>query len=264
MCNTDSPPLLSVVIPCYNEQRNLEAGALAEVRDFMVTQPYTWEVLIVDDGSTDGSLALAETFTASAEHFSLHAIPHGTKPAAIRKGIEQARGQYVLFTDMDQSTPIAELAKLLPWTQQGFCVVIGSRGMGREGFSILRQTGSVVFRLIRSIFLLRDIKDTQCGFKLFRRDVAARLFPRLQFFRTDQDRDISGWKVTAYDVELLHLCRKAGYAIKEVSVEWRNRDLSDTKGQAGEASRYIGESLDMAKQILRVSLNDLRGHYRGL
>jgi len=264
MHDTDSPPLLSVVIPCYNEQKNLEAGALAEVRDFLVTQPYTWEVLIVDDGSTDGSLALAEAFAASAEHFSLHPIPHGTKPAAIRKGIEQARGQYVLFTDMDQSTPISELARLLPWTQQGFDVVIGSRGMGREGFSVLRQTGSVIFRLIRSIFLLRDIKDTQCGFKLFRRDVAARLFPQLQFFRADRDRDISGWKVTAYDVELLHLCRKAGYAIKEVSVEWRNRDLSDTKGQAGEASRYVRESLDMAKQVMRVSLNDLRGYYRDL
>ena len=264
MRNTAGSPLLSVVIPCYNEQKNLEAGALAEVRDFMITQPYAWEALIVDDGSTDDSLALAETFAASAEHFSLHPIPHGTKPAAIRKGIEQACGEYVLFTDMDQSTPITELAKLLPWTEQGFDVVIGSRGMGREGFSILRQTGSVVFRLIRSIFLLRDIKDTQCGFKLFRRDVAARLFPGLQFFRTDRDRDFSGWKVTAYDVELLHLCRKAGYAIKEVSVEWRNRDLSDTKGQDSEAGRYIRESLDMAKQILRVSLNDLHGYYRDL
>lgn len=264
MRNTDSSPLLSVVIPCYNEQKNLEAGALAEVRDYMVTQPYAWEVLIVDDGSTDNSMVLAELFAESAERFSLHPIPHGTKPAAIRKGIEQACGEYVLFTDMDQSTPIAELAKLLPWTEQGFDVVIGSRGMGREGFSVLRQTGSVVFRLIRSIFLLRDIKDTQCGFKLFRSDVAARLLPRLQFFRADRDRDVSGWKVTAYDMELLHLCRKAGYAIKEVSVEWRNRDLSDTKGTDSEAGRYIRESLDMAKQILRVTLNDARGYYRDL
>ena len=136
--------------------------------------------------------------------------------------------------------------------------------MGREGFSILRRTGSVIFRLIRSIFLLRDIEDTQCGSKLFRRDVAARLFPRLQFFPADRDRDVSGWKVTAYDVELLHLCRKAGCAIKEVSVEWRNRDLSDTKSHDSETRRYVRESLDMAKQILRVSLNDLRGYYGDL
>jgi dolichyl-phosphate beta-glucosyltransferase len=138
MRDTDDPPRLSVVIPCYSEQKNLETGALAEVRDCMVTQSYTWEVLIVDDGSTDDSLALAETFTASVAHFSLHPIPHGTKPAAIREGIEQARGEHVLFADTDQSTPIGELAKPLPWTEEGFGVVIGSRGMGREGFPILR------------------------------------------------------------------------------------------------------------------------------
>ena len=114
MRNASNPPLLSVVMPCYNEQKNLQAGALTEVRDFMVTQPYAWEVLIVDDGSTDDSLALAQTFAATVEHFCLHPIPHGTKPAAIRKGIKRARGEYVLFTDMDQSTPITEVARLLP------------------------------------------------------------------------------------------------------------------------------------------------------
>jgi len=257
-------PHLSVIIPCYNEQKNLEAGALAEVQAYMVAQSYTWEVIIVDDGSTDDSLALVEDFVRDAPGFVSRPIPHGTKPAAIRKGIEESRSEYVLFTDMDQSTPIGELAKLLPWAEQGFDVIIGSRGMTREGFSILRRAGSVAFRLIRSIFLLRDIGDTQCGFKLFRREVAARLLPKLQFFRRDKAADTSGWKVTAYDVELLHLCRKAGFAIKEVPVEWLNRDLSDTKGQNSEAKRYIRESMDMGRQILRVTYNDLRGYYHDL
>lgn len=258
------PIQLSVIIPCYNEQKNLEAGVLEEVRDFMITQPYGWEIIIVDDGSTDQSLALVEPFVSASEDVFLFPIPHGTKPAAIRRGIEEARGDYVLFTDMDQSTPISEIVRLLPWVDEGYDVVIGSRGLSREGFSILRRIGSVVFRLMRSIFLLRDIKDTQCGFKLFRRDIVARLFPRLQFFRESRARDISGWKVTAYDVELLHLFRKAGYDIKEVSVKWHNRDLSDTKGRDSEAARYIRESLDMVGQILRVSVNDLRGYYQDL
>ena len=138
-------------------------------------------------------------------------------------------------------------------------MVIGSRGMTREGFSIIRKAGSVVFRALRGIFLLHDIADTQCGFKLCRRQVALDIFPRLEFFRI-KDKP-SGWKVTAYDVELLFLVEKAGYKIKEVVVSWSNRDQSDTKSQSSELGRYVNESVDMAKQVMRVKLNDFRGLY---
>ena len=252
-------PMISVIIPCYNEEKNLEAGVLDEVYEYLRAQTYAWEVIIVDDGSTDNSKSLAERFVGDVENFALYGIPHGTKPAAIWKGIQQARGDWVLFADMDQSTPIGELDKLLPWASQGYDVVIGSRGMTREGFSALRKVGSAVFRMLRGAFLLRGIQDTQCGFKLFRRQVAARLFPRLEFFK--REARPSGWKVTAYDVELLHLCEKAGYTIKEVAVEWQNRDRSDTKGRSGEFARYMTESVDMAKQVIRVTRNQLRGLY---
>jgi len=112
---------------------------------------------------------------------------------------------------------------------------------------------------LRGIFLLHDIADTQCGFKLCRRQVALDIFPRLEFFRT-RDKP-SGWKVTAYDVELLFLVEKAGYKIKEVVVNWSNRDQSDTKSQSSELGRYVNESVDMAKQVMRVKLNDIRGLY---
>lgn len=252
-------PMISVIIPCYNEEKNLEAGVLDQVREYLRTQTYTWEVIVVDDGSTDNSKSLAERFVEDKENFALYGIPHGTKPAAIWKGIQQARGDWVLFADMDQSTPIGELDKLLPWAGQGYDVVIGSRGMTREGFSVLRKVGSAVFRMLRGAFLLRGIQDTQCGFKLFRRQVATRLFPRLEFFK--REARPSGWKVTAYDVELLHLCEKAGYTIVEVAVEWWNRDRSDTKGRSGEFARYMTESVDMAKQVIRVTRNQLRGLY---
>ncbi len=252
-------PYLSVIIPCYNEERNLQAGVLDEVDAYLQGRPYAWEAIIVNDESTDRSRELVAAFVAGRERFSLEDIPHGGKPAAVWAGIRRARGEVVLFTDMDQSTPIHEVEKLLTWYERGYPVVIGSRGYTREGFSILRKVGSVVFRMMRRLFLLREIGDTQCGFKLMQREAALRAFPHLQFFR--QAERPSGWKVTAYDVELLFILEKMGYAIKEVTVQWRNRDLSDTKGHRGELTRYVAESVDMARQVLRVKLNQMRGFY---
>jgi len=252
-------PAVSVIIPCYNEEKNLVSGVLDQVYQYLTQQRYAWEIVIIDDASTDKSKNLVEQFIADKPGFHLYQIPHGGKPAAIWAGIQKARADVVLFADMDQSTPLGELGKLLPWWDQGFDMVIGSRGMTREGFSIIRKTGSVVFRALRGIFLLHDIADTQCGFKLCRRQVALDIFPRLEFFRTKARP--SGWKVTAYDVELLFLVEKAGYKIKEVVVSWSNRDQSDTKSQSSELSRYVNESVDMAKQVMRVKLNDLKGLY---
>jgi len=250
---------LSVIIPCYNEQKNLEAGVLDEVYQYLVQQTCAWQVIIVDDESTDDSKSLVAAFIEDKENFYLFDIPHGGKPAAVWAGIQKARGEIVLFTDMDQSTPIGELSNLMPWYEKGFDVVIGSRGMTREGFSLLRKLGSVAFRTLRSLFLLRGINDTQCGFKSCRRQAALEVFPRLQFFK--QKEKPGGWKVSAYDVELLYLMDKVGYRIKEVVVEWSNRDQSDTKSQTGELTQYLNESIDMAKEILRVRVNQRKGLY---
>jgi dolichyl-phosphate beta-glucosyltransferase len=252
-------PYFSIIIPCYNEAKNLEAGVLDEVNDYLTQQTYTWEVVIVNDEATDNSRALIKHFIADKPHFSLVDIPHGGKPAAVWAGIQHARGEVVLFTDMDQSTPIFELGNLLPWYAQGYEVVIGSRGFTREGFSFVRKMGSVIFRAVRQLFLLRDISDTQCGFKLCTREAALRAFPHLQFFK--QAERPTGWKVTAYDVELLYLWEKCGYRIKEVTVTWRNRDRSDTKSQESDLARYVHESLDMAKQIARIKTNQNKGLY---
>jgi len=252
-------PIVSIIIPCYNEAKNLERGVLDEVYQYLARQDYAWEVIIVNDESTDNSKSLIERFIRGKGNLSLSDIPHGGKPAAIWAGIQQAQGDLILFTDMDQSTPIGELGKLLPWYEQGFDVVIGSRGITREGFSLMRKAGSFVFRTLRGLVLLRGIADTQCGFKLCRRQVALAVFPRLEFFK--QKVRPTGWKVTAYDVELLYLVQKAGYRIKEVVVSWSNRDESDTKSQTGESARYVHESIDMAKQVVRVKLNQLKGLY---
>jgi len=252
-------PFLSIVIPCYNEEKNLERGVLEEVDEYLRSQAYAWEVVVANDESTDRSRALIERFIEQRPRFSLVDIPHGGKPAAVWAGISRAQGEIVLFTDMDQSTPLEEVEKLLPWYEQGCDVVIGSRGTEREGFSIVRRLGSVVFRTLRRLFLLRDISDTQCGFKSCRREAALEVFPQLQFFK--QKDKPSGWKVSAYDVELLHLFEKAGYRLKEVEVAWLNRDESVTKDETGAVARYLRESVEMTREVLRVRVNELKGLY---
>jgi dolichyl-phosphate beta-glucosyltransferase len=259
MVTEKQTPTISVIIPCYNEQKNLERGVLDEVCQYLKGQALPWEMVIVNDESTDNSKSLIERFVQDRENCSLFDIPHGGKPAAIWEGIQRARGEAVLLTDMDQSTPIYELDKLLPAYGEGFDVVIGSRQTTREGSSPLRQIGSVVFLSLRRLVLLREITDTQCGFKLCRRQVALQVFPHLEFLR--QEERPAGWKVTAFDVEFLYLVDRAGYRIKEVLVSWRNRDESDTKGQQGDLARYINESLNMAREVTRVKLNQIRGFY---
>jgi dolichyl-phosphate beta-glucosyltransferase len=252
-------PIVSVIIPCYNEARNLERGVLDEVYGYLAGQAFPWEVVVVNDESTDSSKSLIQHAIQNRPDFSLHDIPHGGKPAAIWAGIQRARGEMILFTDMDQSTPIHELDKLLPWYREGFDVVIGSRQATREGSSLVRKIGSFVFLTLRRRALLPGIIDTQCGFKLCRRQVALEVFPHLEFLR--QQQRPAGWKVTAFDVEFLYLVDRLGYRIKEVLVSWRNRDQSDTKGQQGEMARYIHESINMAREVTRVKLNHIRGFY---
>lgn len=259
MASEEARPHVSVVIPCYNEEGNLRRGVLEEVQRYLSGQDFSWEVIVVNDESTDDSRELVEEFVQHKAGFSLIDISHGGKPAAVWAGIQRATGDIVLFTDMDQSTPLRELDALLPWYERGYDVVIGSRGTERAGFSILRRVGSFVFRTLRRLILLPTISDTQCGFKSSRREAALEVFPQLQFFK--QQGRPKGWKVSAYDVELLHLFEKAGYSSKEVEVEWRNTDASDTKGQSGELARYLRESAEMMREILRVRINELRGLY---
>jgi dolichyl-phosphate beta-glucosyltransferase len=259
MSDKETIPAVSVIIPCYNEEKNLKSGVLDEVYSYLKGRVYAYEVIVVNDESTDNSRRFIEDFISDKPEFSLHDIPHGGKPAAVWRGIQEAKGEIVLFADMDQSTPISELGRLLPWYEQGFDVVIGSRGSTRSGFSILRKLGSSVFRGFRSLFMLKDIRDTQCGFKSCWRMAALDIFPRLQILR-DTEKP-KGWRVTAYDVELLYLFESAGYRIKEVEVEWHNRDISDTKSKSGELGRYVSESIEMALEIIRVRLNKARGAY---
>lgn len=247
-------PFISVIIPCYNELANLKRGVLGELAKYLKSQSYSWEVVISDDGSTDGSLAFITNFASQHPQFHLLKNPHAGKPFAIRSGVNHARGEYLLITDMDQSTPITELGKLLPAVQAGFAVVIGSRSFRRKNSSPIRQLASIIFPLIRRAILLPRIKDTQCGFKLIKAEVARRIFSRMLIF--DRETTAQGWKVTAYDVEMLYLARKLGINIREIRVKWQDEDTSVEKKR-----NFIKESLEMLVEIARVKLGDLTGKY---
>lgn len=248
---------LSIITPCYNEERNLERGVLREIKAYLDSQKYSWEVIVSDDGSTDKSREIVKSQIGKWKGFHLLENPHGGKPAALLHGIKAAQGQFILFADMDQSTPVKELGKLLPRVKEGVGAVIGSRGFSRKNFPWYRQLGAIVFLGFRKALILPEISDTQCGFKLFEAKVLKNAFPQLQFF--DKKEKVVGWKVTSYDVELLHILKKMGKKIVEVPVMWDDKDVSGSKG--GSLARYVRESREMFLQILRVKLNDLKGGY---
>lgn len=247
-------PYLSVIVPCYNESENLQRGVLEEMADYLETRDYPYEVIVSDDGSSDKSREIVRRRLQDKPHFRLLKNEHGGKPHAVWQGIRAAKGEIVLITDMDQSTPISEVGKLLPLFAQGYDMVIGSRGVERENFPLYRRMGSSAFRFFRRLFLLPDIEDTQCGFKAMCRSVAREIFPQLEVIR--ESVSVRGWKVTAFDVELLYLAKRAGYAIAEVEVRWADRDVS-----RGKERSYLAESKEMAMQVLRVKLNAWRGFY---
>ena len=251
---------LSVVIPSYNERENLERGVLKEVSTYLNKQNYTWEVIVSEDGSPDlESRRLAKEFCDKNKNFVFLQNEHGGKAATVWAGIQKAKGNLILFTDMDQSTPITETEKLLPNFSQGYDVVIGSRGLARKNYSLIRQLASIVFRTFRGLFLLPEIIDTQAGFKAFTKKSITDVFPKLEVIR--QKQSSKGWTVGSWDAEMLFIAKKYGYKIKEVPILWEDRDESRAKAQERKQGKFVKESLEMLKQIFRVRFNELKGYY---
>lgn len=253
-------PYLTIIIPCFNEQENINRQILSGLRQELSKYKFEWEVVISDDGSTDKSIEVIKSQIKDWDNFRLLENPHGGKPSALWFGIKNAKGKHVLFSDMDQSTPIMELEKLLPFVDEKTGAVIGSRGLLRRNFPLYRRLGSILFMAFRKIFILPEIDDTQCGFKLFIKNVVEKAFPHLQFFKNK--KELKGWSVTSFDVELLHIIKKMGYKIEEVPVDWKDNDAS--RGKGGSLGRYAKESKEMLLQIARVKLNDMRGFYNNI
>ncbi len=244
---------LSVVIPAYNEETNIRLGALDKVSRYLEHQSYKWEAIIVDDGSTDETSRLLDAFVSANPGFSVIHNPHQGKASTVITGMLGSRGNIVLFTDLDQATPINELAHVLPWFEKGYDVVIGSRSGRRQGAPVTRRVMARGFMILRGVMLgLRGIVDTQCGFKAFRNDVAKDIFHRLKLY--GERHTVSGSMVTAgFDIEVLFLARKLGYKIKEVPVEWHYVETRRVNP--------VIDSIQGLTDILKIRMNAWRGLY---
>ena len=207
-------PRLSVVIPCYNEELRLPR-TIEQIERYLGARGDRYELILVDDGSADGTRKAMEEAAARNKSIRIVALPvNRGKGRALAEGVKVSRGDYVLATDADLSTPIEELPKLEAAVAAGAGVAIGSRAIkgSRVELSqpIYRVLMGKAFNIIVQLVLLPGIWDTQCGFKLFRGDIAREVFPRLT---TD------GF---GYDPEVLYLAKQKGVRIVEVPVIWRN------------------------------------------
>lgn len=242
---------LSVVIPAFNEEYNLRTGVLDSVFDYLKKQKYSWEILFVDDGSTDNTVVLARKFAGTHPGFTVMVEPHRGKAGTVTSGILKAKGEIILFTDADQATPIDQLEKILPKFKSGYDVVIGSRH-GRKGAPLIRKIMASGFSFLRLIILRLPFKDTQCGFKAFTKISAGEIFRRLSVFGSGNKS--KGPSVSAgFDLEVLYIARKLGYKIAEVPVDWHHKE--------GTKVDPLKDSLEGLRGLLMVRLNALQNKY---
>lgn len=243
---------LSIVIPAYNEEGNVKRGVLYSVNDYLKKQKYSWEVIVVDDGSKDETAKLVEKFVEKHKGFKLLRQPHRGKGSTVIAGVLASKGEIVLFTDMDQATPIDQIEKLLAKLEKGYDIAIGSR-VGREGAPLIRKTMAYGFSVLRNIVLRLPFKDTQCGFKAFKKTAAEDIFSRMKVF--GERTETQGASVSAgFDLETLYIARKLGLKTAEVPIIWHH--------QEGTKVNPIKDSWEGLRDLFRVRMNAVLGRYK--
>lgn len=236
---------LSLVVPAFNEEARI-GGSLKSILSFLKSRPYTWELIVVDDGSSDGTASVAELATAGAgPNVSLlrNAVNSG-KGYSVRRGVLAARGKNIFFTDADLSTPVEEIDRCLPILATSD-VIVGSRALAESVITVHqpahREAMGRLFNKIVRLAAVPGIKDTQCGFKGFTRAAAHAAFSRQR---------LTGF---GFDVEVLYIARKLGHKIVEAPITWCNSAASRVSP--------IQDGLGMVGDIFRVRWNDLKGFY---
>jgi len=244
---------LSLVIPAYNEAAHL-SSTLDAAWSFLERRQGDFELILVDDGSTDDTAAIARRFANQHFNVSVITIRHAGKAAAVRAGLEFAGGEFIAFADADLATPLIYLDEFVRIARDAADVVIGSRegvGSRRIGEPWYRHAMGRIFNRLVQTLVLPGIEDTQCGFKLFRGDAIDQILPHMRLYR--DANAIAGPRVTAFDVELLTIARKQELRIEVVPVVW-------TYGTNSKVNP-IRDTLNNAIDILRVRINLSRGHY---
>jgi dolichyl-phosphate beta-glucosyltransferase len=239
---------ISIVIPAYNEEQRL-GPTLTAILSFLSQRASAFaEILVVDDGSRDGTARIVEQFSAAHPQIRLLRNPGNRgKGYSVRHGVLESRGEWILFTDADLSAPIEELDKLFDAVRRTHAdIAIGSRALERSLIQVhqswFRETAGRIFNLFLRLLTGLPFLDTQCGFKLYRRQAAQEIFRRQRLERF------------GFDAEVLYIARRLGFRCVEVPVRWSH--------SPGTKVSMLRDSLDMFLDLLRIRWNDLLGRYR--
>jgi len=240
----DNQPTVSIVIPAFNESARI-GDSIKKIDHFLRESPFTSEVIVVDDGSADNTSEIVRQCQAQGVRLVKNDVNHG-KGYSVRQGVLAASGKYVLFTDADLSAPIEELKKLLDVAmKEKIDVVIGSRAVDRKFIekhqSRLRESGGIVFNAMVRLLLGLQLHDTQCGFKLFHRERARRIF------------ELQTTYGFGFDPELLFLAKRNGLSIRETSVRWSHAE--------GSKVSFFRDGIRMFLDLVRIRWNAIIGKY---
>jgi len=237
---------LSVVIPCFNEEKRFKVG-ISHYLDYLSKQSYSWELILVNDGSSDKTLTLMHNVRKINRKVLIlsYKVNRG-KGYAIVKGVLKAKGDVILFSDLDHAVPIETIEDFFNIFQKGFKVVIGSRRL--KGSKLVSRQHPIReflgngFTLLVKVLVDREIKDATCGFKAFKKNVAKRIFGNITIYN---------W---AFDAELLYLCKIYKIKLAQAPVAW-----TDVKGSKVSIARDIISSL---AGLIKIRVNDVSGKYK--
>ena len=229
---------LSIIIPAYNEERRIKS-TLKRISNYLTSNGYRYEIIVVDDGSTDGTFSLVKRMKGEIKGLRIiKNMKNKGKGFSVKRGFLSARGRYMLFSDADLSTPIEEIEKLISWFNKGYDIVIGSRALKESHIQIhqpwYRELAGRIFNLFVQAMAVPGIKDTQCGFKCFSQKAALEICKRQRIERF------------SFDVEMLYIAKKLGYKIKEVPVRWFNNPQSKVS--------LLKDSFKMFFDLIRIRL----------
>lgn len=231
------------MIPAFNEGAGI-AATLEELRTYLASRPWSWEIRVVDDGSTDDTAAIVDAVSRIEPRVALQREPHRGKGAAVRAGFLATSAAHRFLCDADLSMPVRELERFMPPALGDADVAIGSRegaGATRVGEPARRHVAGRAFNAVVGLLAVPGIEDTQCGFKMFTAAATEAIFPSLT---------VDGW---AFDIEVLYVARLRGLRIREVPIEWHFR--------ADSRLRMFPDSLKMLREVFRIRLGASRGAY---
>jgi dolichyl-phosphate beta-glucosyltransferase len=236
-------PFLSIIIPAYNEEVRLP-NSLEQIFSFLYKQDYSFEVIVVENGSSDRTFEVAQEYAQTHSDLVVIKETQRGKGKAVQRGMLYAKGEYRFICDADLSMPIEELPKFLPPQLNDFDIAIGSReaeGAVRFNEPSYRHLGGRAINFLIQLLILPNLNDTQCGFKCFRVDVTENLF---------RQQTLMGW---SFDFEILYLARRKKLRIKEIPIHWYF--------DANSKVNAVRDALSMVIDIFRIHLNTLRGKY---